>query len=73
MLLHFEMNEHDNKGGRIDREIELGMRFKERRMEHKKHDEHSNVFTEGNNFISLKQHVLSFTICFFYREKEEGS
>ena len=24
LLLHFEMNERDNKGGRIERKIELG-------------------------------------------------
>ena len=52
MLLYFKMDERDSKGGRKDREIELGMRFMEERMEH---DEHNNVFTKGNNFIYQKQ------------------
>ena len=51
MLMYFKVDERDNKGGRKDREIELGKRFMERRMEH---DEHIKVFTEGNNFISSK-------------------
>ena len=61
------MDERDSKGGRIDREIELGMRFMEERMEQEEHNEHSNVFTEGNNFIYQKQNPLFSYICPFYR------
>ena len=41
-------------GGRIDRKIELGMRFMERRMGDDEHDEHSNVFNEGQQFVYQK-------------------
>ena len=68
-----EMDERDSKGGRKDREIELGMRLIERRMEHDKHNEHSNVFTEGNNFIYKKQYVSLSYNCLFYRVEKEGS
>ena len=54
LLLYFKMDERDSKGWRKDREIELGMRFMEERMEHDEHDEHNKVFTQGNNFISSK-------------------
>ena len=37
----------DSKGGRKDREIELGMRFMQRRMGDDEHDEHNNDFNQG--------------------------
>ena len=46
------MNERDSRGGRKDREIELGMRLMERRMEHDKHNEQNNVsLKETTSFI----------------------
>ena len=38
------MNKRDSKGGRLDREIELGMRYVGEGMEHNEHDK---VSTEG--------------------------
>ena len=46
------MDESDSKGGRKDREIELGGRFMEERMGYDEHDEHINFPTKENNFIS---------------------
>ena len=63
------MNERDNRGERKDREIELKMRLMERRMEHAKHNEHSNVFTEGNNFIYQNQREFFSYNRPFYRVK----
>ena len=52
LLLQFEMNERDNKWGRKDREIKLGVRFMEESMGYDEHDEHNNFPTKENNFIS---------------------
>ena len=67
LLLHFKMNERDSKGGRVDREIELGMRYVGERMEH---DEHSKLSTEGKQLHFIKQHVFFSYNWPFYRVKK---
>ena len=56
------MDERDRKGGRKDREIELGMRFMEERMEH---DEHSKVSLKETTSFHKKNIRLCLTILPF--------
>ena len=61
------MDERDSKGGRIDRKIELGMRYVEEGIEHTRNT--SDSPTKENKFISQKQHLcLSYNFP-FYRVK----
>ena len=63
------MDERDNKEERIDREIELGMRYVGEGMEH---NEHSKFSTEGKQFHFIKQHMfLSYNFPFYRVKKIE--
>ena len=57
-----EMNEWDSKGGRIDREIEFGLRYVGEEMEH---DEHKKFSTEGKQFHFINNICSSLTIVPF--------
>ena len=51
----------DRKGGRNNKEIELGMKFMERRMGDDEHDEHSSIFNQGKQFIYQKQLMENYS------------
>ena len=61
------MDERDSKGVRIDREIELRMRYVGEGMEH---DEHNKFSTEGKYFHFIKQHFFLSYNRPFYRVKK---
>ena len=58
LLLYFKMDERDSKRGRKDREIELGMRFMEEKMEHDEHNEQGKVSLKEKTSFHKKTCLL---------------